>query len=181
MLYPNPKNQHPKISESAWISENAVIVGDVTIGENAYVAHNTVIRADEPGASIVIGDNCNIQDNVIIHGLSNSEVMIDNNTSLAHGCIVHGPCTLGHGCFVGFGAVVFDCNVGNDVVILHNATVRAVEIPARKVVPDGRVVTDQKDVEQLEDICSDLKNFKHSVIKANLDLVKGYIDLDCQN
>lgn len=179
MLYPNPDSQHPKISEKAWISENAVIVGNVTIGDNVYVAHNVVIRADEPGSSIVIGDNCNVQDNVILHGLSGSEVVINNNTSLAHGCIVHGPCKLGHGCFVGFGAVVFDCDIGDDVVILHNSTVRGVEIPSRRVVPDAMVLTDQESVDTLDDICDELKKFKTSVIKANLELVEGYTNLDC--
>ena len=167
MLYPNPHNQHPKISEKAWVCETAVIVGDVTIGDNVYVAHNAVVRADEPGSSIVIGDDCNVQDNVIVHALSHSEVIIEKDTSLAHGCIVHGPCNIGSGCFVGFGAVVFDCNIGDDVLVLHNATVRAVKIPSGKVVSDGKVVTKQEDVETLEDITSDLVNFKSSVIKVN--------------
>ncbi|TQD25922.1 carbonate dehydratase [Methanolobus vulcani] len=177
MLYPNPQNQHPKISETAWICENAVIVGNVTIGDNVYVAHNVIIRADEPGSSIVIGDNCNIQDAVIIHGLAGSKVEIKNNTSLAHGCIVHGPCTIGEGCFVGFGAVVFDCKIGDDVVILHNSTVRAVDIPSCKVVTDGQIITEQAKVEELDDICHDLEKFKASVINANLELVEGYTNL----
>ena len=175
--FQNPQKQQPVISETAWISETAIIVGDVTIGENVYVAHNAVIRADEPGSSIVIGDNCNVQDNVIIHGLSNSKVSVGNNTSLAHGCIVHGPCILGEGCFVGFGAVVFDCIVGKDNLILHNATVRKVDIPDFKVVPDGATVTEQNDVQQLENLNSEQSDFKKSVIKANLHLVEGYSNL----
>ncbi|WP_407356342.1 carbonate dehydratase [Methanolobus sp. WCC5] len=178
MLYPNPNNQYPKVSEKAWVSETAIIVGDVTIGDNVYVAHNAIIRADEPGSSIRIGDSCNVQDNVIIHSLSNSEVVIENNTSLAHGCIVHGPCVIGKGCFVGFGSVVFDCKIGNDALILHNSTVRAVQIPSGKVVSDGQVLTKQEDVQDLEEITSDLVNFKRSVINANIELVNGYRNLD---
>ncbi|MDG6244574.1 MAG: carbonate dehydratase [Methanolobus sp.] len=174
MLYPNPQNQYPKVSENSWVSETAIIVGDVTIGDNVYVAHNAIIRADEPGSSIRIGDRCNVQDNVIIHSLSNSEVVIENNTSLAHGCIVHGPCTLGKGCFVGFGTVVFDCNIGDDVLLLHNSTVRAVKIPSAKVVADGQVLTDQDDVENLKEITPDLMKFKSSVSNINVQLVDGY-------
>ncbi|WP_406657382.1 carbonate dehydratase [Methanolobus sp. ZRKC2] len=177
MQFQNPQKQQPNISKTAWISETATIIGDVTIGENVYVAHNAVIRADEPGSSIVIGDNCNVQDNVIIHGLSNSKVSIDNNTSLAHGCIVHGPCIIGKGCFVGFGAVVFDCTVGKDTLILHNATVRKVEIPDSKVVPDGAIITEQKNAVQLSDLSPEDSDFKKSVIKANLHLVEGYRNL----
>lgn len=180
MQFPNPQKQQPNISQTAWISETAIIIGDVTIGDNVYVAHNAIIRADEPGSSIVIGDNCNVQDNVIIHGLSNSEVSVGNNTSLAHGCIVHGPCVLGAGCFVGFGAVVFDCTIGNDALILHNATVRKVDIPEGKVVPDGMILTEQDKVMQLDDLTDELAEFKKSVVRANIGLVDGYRELEME-
>ncbi|WP_406660488.1 carbonate dehydratase [Methanolobus sp. ZRKC3] len=178
MLFPNPENQRPKISEKAWISETAIIIGDVTIGDNVFVAHNAIIRADEPGSSIVIENNCNVQDNVIIHALSKSKVLVKSNTSLAHGCIVHGPCTIGQRCFVGFGAVVFDCSIGDDALVLHNATVRGVQVPGEKVVPDGRAITRQEDVEELEDITAELTKFKASVINANVNLVNDYKNLE---
>ncbi len=181
MKLQNPQRQLPKISESAWISETAVIVGNVTIEDDVFVAHNAVIRADEPDSSIVIGRGSNVQDNVVIHALSGSEVSIGSTTSLAHGCIVHGPCLIGEGCFVGFGAVVFDCTIGNNVVILHNSTVRGVTIPSSKVVLDGKTITEQKDVRNLEDITPDLVEFKFSVVKANMELMDGYKNLIREN
>ena len=57
--------------------------------------------ADRP---IRVKDNCNVQDKVVIHALENTSVLIGANTSLAHACIVHGPCKIGKGCFVGFGS-----------------------------------------------------------------------------
>lgn len=174
MILQNPQRQHPHISKTTWISETAVIVGNVTIEDDVFVAPNAVIRADEPGSSIVVGKGSNVQDNVVIHALSNSEVVIGNSTSLAHGCIVHGPCRIGEGCFIGFGAVVFDCEIGDDTLILHNSTIRDVTIPPGKVVPDGSTIIRQDDVEGVEDITSDLVEFKTSVINANLELVEGY-------
>ncbi|MDF1534857.1 MAG: carbonate dehydratase, partial [Methanosarcinaceae archaeon] len=147
----NPQQQLPKINKSAWISETAVIVGNVTIEDDVFVAPNAVIRADEPDSSIVIGRGSNVQDNVVIHALSGSDVSIGSSTSLAHGCIVHGPCLIGEGCFVGFGAVVLDCTIGNDVVILHNSTLRGITIPVSKVVQDGNTIVRQEDVGNLED------------------------------
>jgi carbonic anhydrase/acetyltransferase-like protein (isoleucine patch superfamily) len=170
----NPQKQRPNISENAWISETAVIVGNVTIADDVFVAPNAVIRADEPGSSIVIGSGCNVQDNVVIHALSDSEVVINGNTSLAHGCIVHGPCLIGEGCFIGFGSVVFDCKIGTNSVILHNSTVHGVEIPDSKVITSGKTITEKADIKNLEDITQDLAEFKRSVIMANLDLVYGY-------
>ncbi len=174
MQMQNPQRQMPDISRSAWISETAVIVGNVVIGDDVFVAPNAVIRADEPGSSIVIGSGCNVQDNVVIHALSDSEVVIGSSTSLAHGCIVHGPCRIADECFIGFGAVVFDCTIGKDTLILHNSIVRGVEIPSGKVVPDGQTITRQDDVRGLEEITQDLVDFKRSVVKTNMDLVRDY-------
>jgi len=174
MLMQNPQKQYPRISETAWISETAVIVGNVIIADDVFVAPNAVVRADEPGSSIDIGNGSNVQDNVVIHALSNSKVVIGSSTSLAHGCIVHGPCRIGEGCFIGFGVVVFDCIIKRDTLVLHNSTVRGVDIPSGKVVPDGKTVTGQEDVESLEDITKSLAEFKSSVIKANIDLLDGY-------
>ncbi|MCL7411709.1 MAG: carbonate dehydratase [Methanosarcinaceae archaeon] len=174
MILQNPQRQKPNISKTAWIPETAVIVGNVTIEDDVFVAPNAVIRADESGSSIVIGQGCNVQDNVVIHAMSNSKVVIGNSTSLAHGCIVHGPCRIGEGCFIGFGAVIFDCEIGNDTLILHNSTVRGVTILSGKVVPDGSTIVKQDDMEVIEDITPDLVEFKRTVINANMELLKGY-------
>lgn len=174
MQLPNPNGQFPEISDKAWIFETALIIGNVTIEENVFVGPNAVIRADEPGSSIVIRSGCNVQDNVVVHSLSNSEVRIGNNTSLAHGCIVHGPCEIGESCFVGFGAVVFDCGIGKETLILHRSIVRGVKILPHKVVPDGAIITSQETASILEDITADLVKFKKSVVRANIDLAEGY-------
>jgi len=181
MQLPNPDGQFPKISSNAWIFDNALIIGNVTIEEDVFVGPNAVIRADEPGSSIVIRSGCNVQDNVIIHSLSDSEVKIGSNTSLAHGCIVHGPCEIGENCFIGFGAVAFDCILEKDTLVLHRAVVRGVKILPHKVVPDGIVITDQITANALEDVTTDLAEFKKSVVRANLELVKGYKQLQLEN
>ena len=177
MHHPNPHGQFPKISNKSWIFETALIIGNVTIEDNVFVGPNTVIRADEPGSSIVICSGCNVQDNVVVHSLSNSEVRIGNNTSLAHGCIVHGPCQIGKSCFIGFGAVVFDCNIGKDTLVLHRSIVRGVEISSDKVVPDGAIITSPEAASALEDLTTDLAEFKESVVRSNIDLVEGYKNL----
>ncbi|KKG16502.1 carbonate dehydratase [Methanosarcina sp. 2.H.T.1A.6] len=177
MHLPNPHKQHPKVSKKAWISETAVIIGNVSIADDVFVGPNAVLRADEPGSSIIVHSGCNVQDNVVVHSLSHSEVLIGKNTSLAHGCIVHGPCLIGERCFIGFGAVVFDCNIGKDTLILHKSIVRGVEISSDRMVPDGIVVTSQDCADALEAITKDLTEFKRSVVRANIDLVEGYLRL----
>lgn len=83
-----------------------MITGNVIIREQVFIAPHSSIRADEPGSLVIIGNGCNIQDNVIIHALTNTKVVIGDYSSLSHGCIVHGPIEVGRNCFIGFGAVV---------------------------------------------------------------------------
>lgn len=177
MNLPNPHKQHPEISKNAWISDTAVIIGNVTIADNVFIGPNAVLRADEPGSSITVHRGSNVQDNVVVHSLSHSDVLIGKNTSLAHGCIVHGPCRIGEGCFIGFGAVVFDCDIGKDTLVLHRSVVRGVNISPGRMVPDGAVIIRQDCADALEEITGDLKDFKRSVVLANIDLVEGYIKL----
>ena len=58
------KGKTPKIHPSAFIAENATIIGDVEIGENCGIWFNCVVRGDVN--YIKIGKNSNIQDNTVI-------------------------------------------------------------------------------------------------------------------
>ena len=103
----NHMGDWPQVDPSAYIDPTAQLIGKVRIGPRVYVGPNAVIRADEADSSlrvspIEIGSECNVQDGVIIHALSGSKVMVGRRSSLGHGCIVHGPCTLGKRCFIGF-------------------------------------------------------------------------------
>jgi len=109
----------------------ATVIGDVTIGENVNIAPGATIRADE-GMPILIDNESNVQDGVIIHSLKGQGVMIGERVSLGHGAIIHGPATVGDGAFIGFGSVIYGCNIGSDCVILHNAVVTADGSPRLK-------------------------------------------------
>lgn len=170
----NPQGDYPQVDESAYIDPTAVIVGKVNIGKNVFVGPTAVIRADEPGSSIAIGDNCNVQDRVIIHALENSAVLIEENTSLAHGCIIHGPCKIGKNCFIGFGSVVFKSEIDEGVVVKHLAVVEGVNIFSGKIVESSQLVNSEDDARELKYADKKLKDFVKRVVEVNLDLVKGY-------
>lgn len=174
MLLKNPAGELPVVNDSAYVSDSAVIIGNVEIEENVYIAPNITIRADEPGSRIIIGSGCNVQDNVVIHALGGSEVLVGNKTSLSHGCIVHGPCTIGNNCFIGFGSVVFNCEIGNGCVVLHRALVKDVTIPDTRTVEDGMVVNKQHVADNLKDVAKELVDFANKVVSANLLLSESY-------
>lgn len=175
MLSWNPEGHYPKIEDTSYVHSTAVIIGNVKIGEKVFVGPGAVLRADEPGSSIVVQDNCNIQDRVIIHCLGNSAVLIKENTSLSHGSIVHGPCVIRENCFIGFGSVVFGADIGRNVIIKHSVVVEKVEVPEGKLVDSGEVINKPEQISRLMPANQELKDFAKNVVNANLDLVNGYL------
>ena len=150
-LMANPSGDMPQVDKSAYIDPNARVIGNVQIGANVYVGPYAVIRADEADGDgnvqpVSIGDGSNVQDGVIIHALGRTEVKIGRKTSLAHGCIVHGPCVLGDGCFVGFKAAVYDCVLGEGVFVGTSAVVQGVELGAGALVRPAMAVLSEEDV-----------------------------------
>lgn len=174
MIRRNPQGDYPKIDKTAYIDPLAVVIGKVKIGKNVFVAPGAVIRTDEPESSIIIKDNCNIQDRVIIHALANTSVLIEENTSLTHGCIIHGPCKIGKNCFIGFGSVVFKAEVGDGVYIKHLAVVEGVTVMPEKIITSSCLISCEDDARELGYVDKKHKEFMEKIIKVNLDLVKGY-------
>lgn len=95
----------PKIHQSSFIAPNAVIIGNVTIGENCGVFPNAVIRGDQN--SIVIGNGSNIQDCCVLHTDIDHEVRIGRNVTIGHAAVIHGA-TISDDCLIGIHATVLN-------------------------------------------------------------------------
>jgi carbonic anhydrase/acetyltransferase-like protein (isoleucine patch superfamily) len=114
----------PKFGANCFFAENAVIVGEVTMGDNCTVWFNAVVRGDVH--AITIGNNTNIQDGAIIHcTYQKAKTEIGDNVSIAHNAIVHG-CTVHDNVLIGMGAIVMDdAVIGENSVIAAGAVVLA--------------------------------------------------------
>ncbi|MEA3224449.1 MAG: DapH/DapD/GlmU-related protein [Planctomycetota bacterium] len=180
----NPEGNWPQVDPSAYIDPTAQLIGNVHVGPRVYIGPNAVIRADETDtplgvAPIEIGPQCNVQDGVIIHALGGAKVTVGRRSSLGHGCIVHGPCTLGEGCFVGFGAKVFDATIGDGVFVGMGAVVQGVELAPESLVPPAVSVFCRKHMIKLVSTTSPKdRKFMEKVVAANVVLAEGYIRLD---
>lgn len=174
MIRKNPQGDYPQIDKTAFIDPAAVIIGKVAIGKNVLVAPGAIIRADEDESSIIIGDNCNIQDRVLIHALAGSSVSLGDSTSLSHGCIVHGPCKIGKNCFVGFGSVVFRAEISDGVCVKHLSIIEETDISPERIVESHSLINCEEDARLLRYIDKKNKDFMENVVKANLSLTAGY-------
>ena len=126
-------NVEPRIDETAYIADSAVVIGDVEIGANSSVWFNAVLRSDNN--SIKIGRRSNIQDGVVIHEDPQNPVIIGDNVTVGHKAIVHG-CTIGNNSLIGMGAILLNgCRIGNNCIVGAGALVTG-----KAVVPDNSVI-----------------------------------------
>jgi gamma-carbonic anhydrase len=124
------RGHSPKFGNNCFLADNAVVVGEVVMGENCTVWFNAVVRGDVH--SITIGNNTNIQDGAIIHcTYQKAKTVIGSQVSIAHNAIVHG-CTVQDNVLIGMGAIIMD-----DAVIGENSVIAAgaVVLPGTKVEP----------------------------------------------
>ena len=112
----------PKFGEECFFAENAVVVGDVIMGDQCSIWYNAVIRGDVH--YIRMGNKVNIQDGAVVHcTYQKSPTNIGNNVSVGHNAIVHG-CTIHDNVLVGMGAIVMDdCIVESNSIIAAGAVV----------------------------------------------------------
>lgn len=105
----------PKIAPSAFVAENAVIIGDVEIGENSSVWFGCVLRCEEN--RIIIGKNTNIQDLTTIHTDHCCSVIIGDNVTVGHNVVLHG-CEIGNNVLIGMGSIIMNgSKIGDNSLI----------------------------------------------------------------
>ena len=108
----------PKFGENCFLADNAVVVGEVEMGNDCSIWFSAVVRGDVH--YIKMGNKVNIQDNATIHATyQKSPTTIGNNVSIGHNAIVHG-CTIHDNVLIGMGAIVMD-----DCIVESNSLIAA--------------------------------------------------------
>ena len=114
--------KRPAIDRSAFVADNATIVGDVEIGARSSVWFGAVVRGDV--FHVRIGSETSIQDNSVIHVTHDRySTTVGDRVTIGHGVILHG-CTVGDRCIIGMGAIVLDqAEVGERCIVGAGAVV----------------------------------------------------------
>ena len=110
------------IGKDCFLAENAVIIGDVTMGDECSVWFSTVLRGDVN--TITIGNRVNIQDGSVLHTLYQIyTIEIGNDVSIGHNVVIHGAKIRDYA-LIGMGAVVMDdAEVGEGAIVAAGAVV----------------------------------------------------------
>jgi carbonic anhydrase/acetyltransferase-like protein (isoleucine patch superfamily) len=124
-----------------WVADNAVLIGRVRLKQEASVWFGAVLRGDnewielgersqiqdnatlhtDPGFPMVIGADCVIGHDVILHGCT-----IADNSLIGMGAILLNGAKIGKNCLVGAGAVVTEGKTFPDNSLIVGAPARAV-------------------------------------------------------
>jgi carbonic anhydrase/acetyltransferase-like protein (isoleucine patch superfamily) len=123
----------PTVDPSAFVAQNATIIGAVTLAERSSVFYGAVLRADTD--AIVIGAGSNVQDNVSMHTDVGIRLVVGSGVSIGHGAILHG-CRIEDDCLIGMGATVLNgAVIGAGSLVAAGAVVlEGTVIPPRSLV-----------------------------------------------
>jgi len=98
----------PTIDPSAFVASTARIFGRVDIRSHAVVMFGAVLRAELD--DIVLGEESNLQDNVVVHTDFGIPTIIGRRVSVGHAAVVHGA-TVGDHALIGVGAIALNRSV----------------------------------------------------------------------
>jgi carbonic anhydrase/acetyltransferase-like protein (isoleucine patch superfamily) len=124
------KGKRPKISATAFIAPTAIIIGDVTIGDEASIWWGAVLRSDQNANPIVVGDRTSVQDNCVIHS-GEAPTIIEADCTIGHAAIMEGP-LVKRGAIIGMNVTLLEnVEIGEEALIAAGSVV----VPHTKIPP----------------------------------------------
>ncbi len=128
------RGRTPRLGARVYVDEQAALIGDVTLGDDASIWPMASVRGDVQ--RIEIGARTNVQDNAVLHvthdgpySPGGGPLLIGDDVTIGHGVILH-ACSVGDRCLIGMGAIIMDRAVLEDGCF----------IAAGAMVPPGKVL-----------------------------------------
>ena len=126
-------DERPRLHATAWVAENATVLGRVVLGEDSSVWYGAVLRGDNE--SITIGARSNIQDGSMLHTDSGVPLTVGEGVTVGHQVILHG-CSVGDGSLIGMQSVILNsAKIGRHSIVGAGALVTE-----GKEFPDGVLI-----------------------------------------
>ncbi|MFC7115519.1 gamma carbonic anhydrase family protein [Natronoarchaeum sp. GCM10025703] len=117
----------PTVADSAFVSEMAYLVGDVTIEDRASVWPFVCMRGDY--GPITVGAETNVQDFTMLH-----EATVGSGVTIGHNAVLD-RATVGDDVLVGISSTILpEASIGDDCIIAAGSLVRE-----GQEIPDGHM------------------------------------------
>jgi carbonic anhydrase/acetyltransferase-like protein (isoleucine patch superfamily) len=102
----------PKLGERVFVDSTAVVIGNVSIGDDSSIWPTAVIRGDVQ--TITVGARTSVQDGSVLHVTSPNPsypqglpLTIGDNVTVGHTVTLH-ACSISNFCLIGMGSILLD-------------------------------------------------------------------------
>jgi len=162
----------PQVGREVYISDQAVVIGDVKIGDGSYVGPGAILRGDY--GRIEIGPGTSVEENVTVHAPPERVCQIGKKVTLGHGAVIHAR-KIGDLAVVGMGAVLsLGVKVGERAIVAEGAVVKMNQKVPAGIVVAGNPATVIRDVTP-----EDEERWKRGK-QLYIDLAKKYLRIGLQ-
>jgi gamma-carbonic anhydrase len=131
--------RRPRVAESAYVAPNAVVSGDVVVGEDCRILFGAVLTAEGDGA-IELGVRCIVMENALVRGRPGHRTVLGDHVIVGPHAHLNGV-EVGEDTFIATGASLFPgARVGPRAEIRIGGIVHVnSSLPADGLVPIGWV------------------------------------------
>jgi len=126
------EEHRPLVAQGAFIAESALVIGDVQIGQDAYIGHGVILRGDY--GTIFIGEGTAIEEGVIVHARPDDRTIIGKFVTVGHGAMIHNAQIRDYA-VIGMRATISDYSVVGEWTIIGEMGL----VKNSQNVPDGVV------------------------------------------
>lgn len=113
----------PVVHPTAYVHPTAVLIGDVIVGPNVYIAPLASLRGDY--GRLILEKGANLQDCCIMHGYCDMDTVVEEDGHIGHGAVLHG-CVIKRNALVGMNSVIMDgAVIGENSIVAAMSFVKA--------------------------------------------------------
>lgn len=164
--------KEPEIGKEVYLNDQAIVIGDVKIGDGCYVGPGVILRGDY--GRIEVGAETAIEESVVVHAPPERTCRIGKRVTIGHGAIIHAK-DIGDRVVIGMGAVVsLGAKIGERAIVAEGAV-----ITMRQNVPTG-VVLAGNPAKVLREVTTEDEEMWEKGKQLYVDLAKKYLKIGLQ-
>jgi len=158
--------EKPRIAPTTFVHPQAVLIGNISIGERCFIAPGVVIRADV--GPVVIHNDTSIQDNTVIHVNPGAQVVIEEEVIVGHSVVLHDVHIMPR-CVIGMNSVLLFGVICEEGAFVGAGTV----VPNGMRIPAGKIAAGNP-AKIIKNVTQEQKDYARFGVEDYLRLTERY-------